>query len=390
MIGAPVNELNGGGALSYRAAKVAAIGETIERYSAAYMPDDLFFRSDAPGTADSAFRYDWNLFHSRQYEEEDFPFAPLTPDTPTLWTWARDIGTQQQLAVPADLVYLRPLKSTGATVAYATSNGVACSLTMPEALVSAILEAFERHAFMLTWHATLTPPLIDGPTLFRTSPFWHDHVEPTNLDVRLFALSELVGVPTVLAVVLNTATASAPISFGAASAPTISRAAEKATVEAFQTRVWIKAEQRSRNTIRFDSDWRKTIHSFDDHVRLYAGPNQDPLWKAISFLTDATEEEPHPERFDLPSGLGPSDSVKELVAIARRRDVELFNVDVTSPDVRDEGVVVVKVLSPQLMQLDASYVGRFLGNPALYSPLPWGHGSGGDFDTLNPIPHPFP
>ena len=57
LVGAPVNSLNGGGALSYIEARVAAIGETIERYSAAYVPDNLIVGDYASDLNDDAFRY---------------------------------------------------------------------------------------------------------------------------------------------------------------------------------------------------------------------------------------------------------------------------------------------------------------------------------------------
>lgn len=390
LVGGPVNSLNGGGALSYLAARVAAVGETIERYSAAYVPDDLFVYDYTSHSDDTVFRCEWNLFHSNQYAEEGFPFVPVARDTRLLWTRARNIATGARAAVPADLVYLRPLSWADATVAYATSNGLACGLTETEALVSAILEAFERHAFVLTWHAGLTPPKINGSELFRGTPFWRRHVAPTGLDVRLFALSELIGVPTVLAVVLNTATDSAPISFGAASSTSIIGAAQKAIMEAFQTRVWIKAEQRAGNALEFSGDWNTSIRSFDDHVRLFAGSDQVPLWESIRFLTEADRYETLPARFDLERDLNPDSTLAALLDVAAIRDIELLGIDVTAPDLKDEGVVVMKVLSPQLAQLDAPYLGRFLGNPSLYGPLPWGNEEGRSFEDLNHVPHPFP
>jgi bacteriocin biosynthesis docking scaffold, sagD family len=390
LVGAPVNSLNGGGALSYIEARVAAIGETIERYSAAYVPDNLIVGDYASDLNDDAFRYDWNLFHPRQYIEDQFPFVPITPGLQMSWAKGRNLVTGSQVAVPADLVYLSPLPRRNATVGYSTSNGLACGLTETEALVSAIFEAFERHAFVLTWHASLTPPRVDGDRLLGGTQFWQQHVKPTGLDVRLFALSELVGVPTVLAVVLNTKTESAPIAFGAASAASIATACRKAIVEAFQTRVWIKAEQRSGNTLRFDGNWASNINSFDDHVRLFAGPDSEQLWEAIHFLTEADRFETCPTNFDFKPKLTPAETLDSLLKVACSRNIELFAVDVTSPDVKEEGVVVMKVVSPQLAQLDATYLGRFLGNPSFYGPLPWGNQNSRGFDDLNLVPHPFP
>jgi ribosomal protein S12 methylthiotransferase accessory factor len=72
--------------------------------------------------------------------------------------------------------------------------------------------------------------------------------------------------------------------------------------------------------------------------------------------------------------------------------VSAFAVDVTSPDVRGAGFHVVRVIAPELCQLDAIDRARFLGGSRLYEaafeaglverPLA--------VSDLNPDPHPFP
>jgi len=67
-------------------------------------------------------------------------------------------------------------------------------------------------------------------------------------------------------------------------------------------------------------------------------------------------------------------------------------VDVTSPDVRELGLTVTRVIAPELCALDVSHRARFLGGERLTTaayesglratPL--------ELVDVNPLPHPFP
>jgi ribosomal protein S12 methylthiotransferase accessory factor len=76
----------------------------------------------------------------------------------------------------------------------------------------------------------------------------------------------------------------------------------------------------------------------------------------------------------------------------RRAGSDAYAVDATSPDVRELGLVVTKVVTPELCSLDVPHRARFLGGRRLYeagatlglcaAPL--------DERDINPDPHPFP
>jgi ribosomal protein S12 methylthiotransferase accessory factor len=70
----------------------------------------------------------------------------------------------------------------------------------------------------------------------------------------------------------------------------------------------------------------------------------------------------------------------------------LYAVDVTSPDVRDLGLVVVKTIAPELCALDVPHAARFLGGRRLYeAPVQLGLRDTPLAESdVNPAPHPFP
>jgi ribosomal protein S12 methylthiotransferase accessory factor len=91
------------------------------------------------------------------------------------------------------------------------------------------------------------------------------------------------------------------------------------------------------------------------------------------------------------AGLAPPELVEALCERVRAAGAGAYAVDVTSPDVRELGLVVVKVLAPELCALDVPHAARFLGGSRLYdAPLRLGLRAGARLDGVNPEPHPFP
>ncbi len=64
----------------------------------------------------------------------------------------------------------------------------------------------------------------------------------------------------------------------------------------------------------------------------------------------------------------------------------------TSPDVRDAGLAVVRVVAPELCALDVEHAARLLGGTRLYEePVRLGVRRGRLTEAdVNPDPHPFP
>ena len=70
------------------------------------------------------------------------------------------------------------------------------------------------------------------------------------------------------------------------------------------------------------------------------------------------------------------------------KDIEVFVVDVTQPEVRDVGLVVVRVIVPELMRISFAHSIRYLAHPRLYAaPEKMGYGARTeDMITDDPIP----
>lgn len=391
LLGSACNELNGGGAVAAEQARAAAIGETVERYSVAFVDKSSLIRAtpDQLGAADVAHvaPEDLNFFSPGQLAVPGFPFVRVTGDSVIDWAVGRDLVDDHPRLVPARMIYMSDGLDDPTPMAYPTSNGLACACSHEEAVLSGVSELLERDAFTSVWYGKLSLPRIDVKSDARLTDFFDRHVAPTGVDVELVNLSDLVDFPVVLAVVRNPRTGVAPLALGAAAATDPVVACRKAVIEAFQTRTWAKAEQREGQVLDPAEGYHQ-VRSFDDHVRMSLHPDTvDACW----FL-DAHEHAVPVSALPAVHADGPAAALEQIMRRLSAQGVQVTAVDVTSPDVAEGGLHVVKTFSGQLSALDSGYVTRFLGHPRLRHraheiglverPL--------TFDELNDRPHPFP
>ena len=371
------------------AARAAALGEAVERYSACCAdPADAIVATARELGAEAADPCRFALFADEQYAEPGFPYDRFTPDTPVAWVHGWRLPEGEPAYLPAQLVYLAwPRRPHEACIGRSTSNGLACHATLEEATLTGLLELIERDAFMITWTAALSWPLLSwgvDPTL---TAFEHRFLASTGLRVAAVDLSAVWGVPVVLGVARSNAANEAPFGVGAGAAATVQRAVEKALDEAVRVRSWARSIRHAdpAGALVLPAD---EIRDFDEHIRYYAYDGPAPR---TSFL-DASEE--RRDTADVPPLEGGSlrAQIDALCNRLERQHASAYVVDVTSPDVADAGLCVVKVIAPELCPLDVEHRARLLGSRRLYE-VPARLGMRPRrlrFDELNADPHPFP
>ena len=369
-------------------ALAAVLAEAVERYSVTYIPRDrlvLATVDELEGPTPPPERF--ALFHPSQYAAEAFPFVPFTATTRIHWIRGFAVPSGDAVSLPAQLVFL--LANVHALdeqmIGYPTSSGVACGATREEAILRGLLELVERDAFMIVWNNRLSLPTLDSGGDPRLTPI-DARFAAAGLRYSGIDLSGFFGIPTVLGVVHGTRGELGALGVGAASAVTIQDAYHKALTEAFSVRTHVRdAVYENPGLIPNSPD---AVNSFDDHIFFYA----DEEHAAFAEFLDSSSV--RRRTTDVPPL--PGDNLKEqietVVARLAKRDVSAYAVDVTSPDVESTGLVVMRVICPELCPLDVVDRARFLGGERLYraafeagltlAPL--------DITDLNPYPHPFP
>lgn len=222
-------------------ARIAAIAEGIERYCGNWLPADLPACELRIGSYEELTSAGLSLiglddlpsFASWQYERAGFPYAPLTADTPTLWTRCTDL-LGADVWMPASLVYLNWRQSRFRDlprIHHLNYAGIATGQGVDDARDRGVLEIIERDALELWWH-------LDGPTIGidpATVPGLLDDLAGSDLEVSLAVMpSEFAS--AIAALVFDPARGIYAAGFSAALDP--ARAARKAVLEAVHTWVY--------------------------------------------------------------------------------------------------------------------------------------------------------
>jgi ribosomal protein S12 methylthiotransferase accessory factor len=383
LVGAPIPRYSAGAHWLPGAARAAAIGEALERYSATFVPDGDLVMGTAAELGPSAVEPSrFALFHERQYEQPEFRFVPFRNDLRLRWARGWSLPGGEPALLPAQLVFMRPFRDDEPIIDVSTSNGVACAPTREAAVLGGLLEAIERDCFMITWYDRLSLPRLDWSRDAELVALERRYFAPSGLRYSLLDASAFFAVPTFVGVVRSEGV----LGVGAGCAATSREAWRKAMNESFSVHRWLEdklveePERRPRT--------RDEIREFDDHVLFYA----DPDHAAHAHFLDASDETTDIRAVPEVGGDGPDDCVAALCDRLAARDASAHAADVTAPDVRAAGMHVVRVVCPELCALDVLGWAPHLGGRRI---LRAAHEAGLlprplRLDDLNPYPHPFP
>jgi ribosomal protein S12 methylthiotransferase accessory factor len=372
--------VGGGSGATVHEARAAAIGEAVERYSACIVDPDAFVVGSARELGDRAVDpARFALFSETQYHTGDFPYVPFDRDTRFAWIEGVSLPDSRPAWLPAQLVHLAGHESEP-PLCRTTSSGLACHASVGDATLAALLELLERDAFMITWKARLSWPLLDWGGHERLTDFERAFLRPTGLQWRAIDLSPFWDLPIVAAVVRGGET----LGVGAAAAVTVERAVTKALDEATRVHTWALALRAQGQ----GAPPAEEIEEFDDHIRFYADPRNTPC---VRFLDGS----PRLRRVESVPTIRGATAEARIATICRRlarRGVIAYAVDVTAPDVREAGLAVVRVVAPELCALDVEHRARLLGGDRLYDePVRLGARKRRLTEMdINPDPHPFP
>jgi ribosomal protein S12 methylthiotransferase accessory factor len=366
-------------------AVVRACGESIERYCSAFFDPMALRLASEDELRASGERFvsvhDVYPFADWQYESEGFPYERV--DGRRLrWLPGTSDATGEEVWLPASCVYV-PYLFDAAVEPFThmpISTGLAAGPTVDACREKGELEILERDAFMLVWYAQIPVPRIDVDSCRGYSAAidqllaaqrpggatWHFSVLTLDVDVPVIGAALIDPRPRPLT------------SFGIAADRDPERALLLALEEAALTRVLLLHSEELKDPAY--------VHEGYDTLRghLLAHASSAALRERLRFMTDD----------------GPLIGFQELVARAREQSTTVAEriraegkepiwVDVTTEDVADFSLRVVRTVVAGMQPLDNDHRYRYLGGRRLDEVLAR-LGLAGRFDELNPDPHPFP
>ncbi|GGK33897.1 hypothetical protein GCM10010124_28040 [Pilimelia terevasa] len=383
---------NGGAGFTRAAALASTVGESLERYAAGlYRRDTLRLATwtALAAAGEEAVHPDrFGLFSPAQYAEPDFPFVPFAADTPLRWARAARLGTDEPVWVPASQAHLHYRRVPGeAAIGPSISTGLAAGPSWEQAVLGGLCEVVERDALAVSWLYRLPPRPVAPGVVAASSAVSHLLREATSWRVRFYDLSLDLRAPVVAAVMEHRGAHGAIMSFGSACRWSPVRAVEKAFLEAAQGLTYV------RRLLRQHEDWQvapdfSNVDDFNLHAILYS--RYPELRTRAGYLVHPTEPVActrPPSVTEVPADLGPADELAAVAGAVRAAGHDIAVLDLSTPDVRQLGVHVVRVLVPGLQHLSGTHRQRFLGSPRLAQVAErLALASAPD----NPFPHPLP
>jgi ribosomal protein S12 methylthiotransferase accessory factor len=366
---------SGGAGWTEREARLAAIGEALERYAAA-MPLEVCGEAALQADALPHQRLeDYSLYSPEQRGDPLFP-ERLTYGSERRYVSARSLSDGSQVWVPVELVALE----RDAAHALATSNGLAFGLSREQALVCGLQELVERDALMVAWLHALPGREQPLPERLRVRlGRLGSHAEPRVIDLSVAYCPWPVAAVAGLASIRGRPR----YSLGSACAATWQAAVDKAFVEWLQGVAFVTHHLRERPGLTFNGP--QDVRTFDDHAVYYSVRPRD--WSRVPLLRTSVlpATAPRESATNLPSW---DEQIDHGRAWVRAGGLRVQYVELRPADLRQLGLWAVKVLSCELVPIYCDQRWPPLGGT--WADVSWrfpdlAHCS----RPVNPLPHPL-
>lgn len=380
-------QINGGASTSRDIAIAKAVGEAVERYcSTIYKKEHLPFSSyrDANFTCVPPDKF--ALYTTEQCNSEKFAFKPFTEDTPVHWVKGYNLLHKEDTHVPASLVYVPyHFEDHEVAINQPISTGLSCHGDVYSAGISSLSEVIERDALMITWQAMIAPPKIDQSTLpediqLMLAQFTLPHEKVILLDVTTDCR-----VPTIMAFIRDDSGTGPPIVIATATDPSPKAAIRKVLEELAHTRYYIRLIYHHLDRLDPSFDYNKILNE-RHHMNFWCDPVNLPR---IDFIFSNPRTVTFQELADC-ADTDHKTSLLNMVNAVKSTGHDSIFVDLTTRDIKDAGLKVIRVVVPGYHPLAMGYRYRVLGGTRLWTvPQKLGYPGITRYKD-NPVPHPFP
>ncbi|MFD8230195.1 YcaO-like family protein [Streptomyces massasporeus] len=374
-----------GTAQSLERARLLALAELLERYSATMAQDsDAVVRASAEELGDEAM--DLASFPRLSAEEYASPgqrLVPPDPSAPIRWVRGWSLTRRRQTYVPAVVAWMGCVPQRPAErIWHPVSTGYAVHGDLRSAVMNALCECIERDMVSTVWLRKLPLPRLevgDAAGLGQEAQAMLARFRRSVLDVpHLFDATSDLGVPTIYLVSVAPDSSRVATMVACAAGADPEQVLAKVLREAIAYRVTLHFGHAVPGKVE---DFKQVL----DGAVYMARPEQA---KAFDFLL-SSERRRHLS--DLPTlTCGDTDAQLDMVVERLRKSgMEVVAVEVTTDEARDLGLSAVRVFVPQLVPLSFRHDGRFLGHPRLRdAPERLGYPQCVG-EEINPLPQPF-
>lgn len=367
--GREISEEQYGGSLSltHNIARVKALGEAVERYCSEQISEKAIeesYKNLNQNAVDPGIfiNYDKTFLHGRKEE-----YIKRIRKKRIKWVEGVHVNTNQRILIPAQLVYSPYDFSQEPLIRTPISTGAATALTKEEAIERGIFEIIERDSFILYWLSKKQPPQINLDSQNKLKSL-KDYFNRYHLDLKVYDITTDLGIPSILALVLDRTELGPSVSSGLKSGRDPLNVTIGAILEAQQVRGWIR--------FSYLRDQQPIINSKDQIIDLktrgyFWYPKQRE--KCLEFMLNGkTKDLSGIKRFN-----------PNLINYLIDHKMDIFCVDITTKPIKKGGIYVIKTIIPQMhpLSLDEDMPYSFSERLKAFNQ--------GNLGQLNELPHPF-
>lgn len=327
----------------------AAVAEAVEHYCILYERDELFIHNSYDNLktiAVNPFRF--VTFSKEQLENNNYIKFRFTDKTSFNWLEGYSLTKKKKVLVPASLVYAdyNYNKRKEPTIQLKNSTGAACGPSLEFALYRGICEIVERDAYMISFINNLPKEIVNLDNDNELSRFKR-RIERYDLEVHVLSTRLDFPINTTTCLIFDKTGSGPAVCTGLGGSLDPKRAVQTAVFES--VRRHISARDRF---YRMKPLPMPRKNSFDwfllNKQLLWAAPH---MIKTARGFIDNMQVIEYKELENKRNNLSDKEKVgfllKELEAIG----CEVIYVDMTIPEVAEQGLKVVKVLIPEMVPL---------------------------------------
>ena len=374
-----VGEFSGGASFDPTQAALKTLGEAIERYCLAIYHKHSLKKGRFTDFSNALNPQKVCSFSKSQKTKNNFKASRYDKNSVFHWVEGYSLSKMGKILIPAQLVYV-PYHMSEPIIRFPITTGAASGNSLTSAILRGIYEIVERDAFMITYLNKLQVSRIE---LERSENFLLQILNIYKkyfLELHLFDITTDLGIPSILALILDKTGEGPAVSIGLKSHMDVKSALLGAIEEAQHVRPWIRDE------LSRAGFFKKThIHSILDRGLLWSRTEMIPK---LNFLLK-TEKRINIKKYYQLYKKNDYRCLTKILEIFKLKNYSVNFVDVTLPTVKKLGFYVIKVIIPELQPLYLDEDFKYLGCNRLYKvPNLLGYKTRG-YKNFNTVPHPF-
>ncbi len=372
---------------------IKTVGEGIERFClCVYREKDCFFSS-------------YSKVIKKALDPLSFVGIPpirrqsdlrLKIDDKSVFRWVRGFSlyNNKKTLIPGQLIYIGYKYAEGEPIIREQiSTGAAASDSFDGALYGGVCEAVERDALMIAYFNKLSPPLIN-PDIIQDEKFQKllATFKHYNLELYIIDMTTDIVIPSILTVIIDRTGVGSVVQMGAKTSLDIRDAIRGAVCEALRMRLSsrqaLPLSGNLKNKQRELKSNPSKIMTFEDRFLFW---NSLDMLPQIEFLLRGPEKKFNGKDLNQYQDLSSKEKLKISLELLKKANIDTYGFDITLPRVKEEGVYVAKVISPQLQPLYLNEELRHSWGERLFNvPVELGYRAKPFSEReLNSLPHPF-